>query len=258
MQILLRYFSWIVYPQLFVGFLVLCLTLNGVGHILQASFTIEPGMRVPSTQQMVPPDPPRTDCSTQPCLAITFDDGPHPVETPHVLDILARHQVAATFFLVGVHVPGNEAILQRMHQEGHEIGNHTWNHPDLSTLTPEQVHEQLESTQKVIAGAGVPVPRLLRPPYGAVNDMVAAHNKLSIIRWNVDPEDWHSKNPAEIQTQMLTNVRPGAILLLHDIHPETAAALDPALETLKQRFRLVTVSELLKLSPGDQGQFFAQ
>jgi peptidoglycan/xylan/chitin deacetylase (PgdA/CDA1 family) len=201
---------------------------------------------------------PRIDCNAKPCLALTFDDGPNAQSSPQVLDVLARHHIKATFFIIGVHVPGNEAIVQREHREGHEIGNHTWNHPDLSKLSPEEAQSQIEATQRVIAAAGVPVPKIMRPPFGAVSDTFAAHNNLTIVRWNVDPEDWRVQNPVKIQEQLLAHVRPGAIVLLHDIYPATVAALEPSLQALTQQYQFVTVSQLLDLSPGDQGQFFAR
>ena len=191
-------------------------------------------------------------------VALTFDDGPHPEHTPAILDVLARQKVKASFFVLGMLVPGQEATLRRMHHDGHEIGNHSWNHPDLTTLTPEQAEEQIQSTQRVIAAAGVPAPRILRPPYGAVNDMVTASNHLSIVRWNVDPEDWKYQDAPTILAGTLAQARPGAIILMHDIYPSTVAALEPAIVTLKQQYQFVTASQLLDLTPGDQGQFFAR
>jgi peptidoglycan/xylan/chitin deacetylase (PgdA/CDA1 family) len=171
---------------------------------------------------------------------------------------LAKHQVRATFFVLGVQVAGHEQILQRMHRDGHEIGNHSWNHKDFSTLTPEEVEAQVLMTQQAIASAGVPVPKVLRPPYGAVNDMVVAHNYLSIVRWNVDPQDWKLHDPARISEHLLAGARPGAIILMHDIYPWSAAALDLSIGELKKHYQLVTASQLLNLSPGDQGQYFSR
>lgn len=203
--------------------------------------------------------PPRPDCTATPCIALTFDDGPNELATPPILDILAKEQVKATFFVIGLHVVGHEAILQREFREGHEIGNHTWSHPDLSTLPPEAVEDQLQLTQKAITAAGVPAPRVLRPPYGVIDQTVASHNHLTVVRWNIDPEDWKVQDPIKIQEHIMAHARPGAIILLHDMYPTTVAALEPTIQALKQRqFHFVTASQLLDLSPGDQGQYFGR
>jgi peptidoglycan/xylan/chitin deacetylase (PgdA/CDA1 family) len=252
-----RIFAWICHPQALVGFLTLCLCIGAVGTIARASELPGPARFRPAFPPPIAAVP-HVDCSVKPCLALTFDDGPNAQVTPQILDILARQQIKATFFIVGMRVPGQEHLLQREHREGHEIGNHSWSHPDLSKLSPEDAEAQIQSTQHIIAAAGVPAPKILRPPYGAVNDMVAAHNNLSIVRWNVDPEDWKLQDPAKIDEALLAHVHPGSIVLLHDIYPTTVAAVEPAIQILKQQYQFVTVSQLLDISPGDQGQFFAR
>jgi peptidoglycan/xylan/chitin deacetylase (PgdA/CDA1 family) len=251
-----RIFAWLGRPQALIGFAAMCLCVGAIGGVLRSSVPISLPVTPPGPQALVQPS--RIDCDSKPCLALTFDDGPNAQITPQILDILARQHVKATFFIIGLHVLGNEELLRREHREGHEIGNHTWNHPDLSKLSPEDAQAQIDVTQKVIAATGVPAPKILRPPYGAVSDMVVAHTNLTIVRWNTDPEDWHLKDPAKINEQLLAHARPGAIILMHDIYPSTVAALELALQNLKQRFQFVTASQLLNLSPGDQGQFFAR
>jgi peptidoglycan-N-acetylglucosamine deacetylase len=238
-----------------VAFVAVCLLVGAIGSIVKtgAPARVTPHVAGSHMTPYIPPSP----CDLKPCLALTFDDGPNATVTPQILDILARQQVKATFFVIGLHVPGNEALLQREHREGHEIGNHSWSHPDLTTLSPEGVADQIEATQRVITGAGVPAPKILRPPYGAVNDMVMSRSNLSIVRWNVDTQDWMLRDPAKIDAALLGAARPGAIILMHDIYPTTVAALEPALVQLKQHYQFVTVSQLLNLTPGDQGQFFA-
>ena len=252
-----RIFVWICRPQAVVGFLALCLCIGALGTLARSAYATA-GNGQCRSQPLRPQAVSQVDCTVRPCMALSFDDGPNPDVTPHILDILARQQVKATFFVVGAHIAGHESILKRQYAEGHEIGNHSWSHPDLSKLTPEQAGEQIQATQRAIAGVGVPVPRLLRPPYGAVSDVVVAHNNLSIVRWNIDPEDWLFRDPAKIQEHLLSQARPGAIILLHDIYPSTVAALEPALQVLKQSYQFVTVSQLLNLTPGDQGQYFSR
>ena len=198
------------------------------------------------------------DCAKVACLALTFDDGPKADVTPRVLDALERYNAKATFFLIGVHVPGNEAIVRRIHQSGHELGNHTWGHRDLSKLSPQEVEDEIAYAQQAIAAAGVPAPRLLRPPYGAFNTVVRSHASMTVVAWNVDPEDWKAKKPEKIVEHVLANAKPGAIVDLHDVYDVTAEALDPLLAALTQSYHLVTVSELLNLPPGQPGIFYGR
>ena len=135
------------------------------------------------------------NCRLHPCLALTFDDGPNPITTPQVLRILEKEQVHASFFVVGSRVPANQALLQRMFTDGDEIGDHSWTHPDFTTLSPAQIRQQITLTQNAIKAAGVPAPTLFRPPYGAVNARVIANVPLTIMFWNEDPEDWAASSP---------------------------------------------------------------
>jgi peptidoglycan/xylan/chitin deacetylase (PgdA/CDA1 family) len=198
------------------------------------------------------------DCSRQACLALTFDDGPDSHVTPQVLDILRRHKVRATFYVVGSRVAGNEALLRQMYQDGHEIGNHSWNHADLTTLNAMQIQQQISSTQAAVAGAGVPPPTTFRPPYGAVNAVVRANVPLTIVRWNVDPEDWNAKEAKDVVSKVESTAKPGAVIDMHDIHQQTADALDQLLNDFAPKYQLVTVSELFNLPPGQRGEFFGR
>lgn len=252
-----RWFAWVQRPQLFVGFVVACLCIGALGAIFRHVYATP---IIPSSPQVrgAQTDEPSPDCQKVPCLALTFDDGPEPAVTPRVLDILASERINATFFVVGKRVPGNEYLLKRMHAEGHEIGNHSWGHPNLTKMTPAGVDAELEATQRVVAAAGVPAPRILRPPYGAVNDIVKSHAQMSIVKWDIDPEDWRSRDPALISSGILAQAKPGGIILLHDIYPETADALTSTIQQLKGSYQFVTASQLMNLSPGDQGQYFGR
>lgn len=198
------------------------------------------------------------DCSRVPCIALTFDDGPDPEFTPHILDTLSRHNAKATFFLIGLHVPGNEHVVRAIHRAGHEIGNHTWSHRDLSKLSPKKVEQDIARAQSVITAAGVPTPRLMRPPYGAFDAMVRSHVPLTVVSWNIDPEDWRAEDDSAIVRHVVRHAKPGAIVDLHDIYPATAEALGPILQRLEHKYHFVTVSELLSLPPGQPGIFYAR
>lgn len=255
-----RHFRWLKHPQLFIGFVAACLCLGAISNIVRAaseSMAVSNAFPRQVKGAQVAQLPPMPNCAVVPCLALSFDDGPEPVVTPRVLNILKKENVKATFFVVGKRVAGNESILRRMHAEGHEIGNHSWDHPDLTHLSPSQMDQQIRMTQAAIVSAGVPAPRLLRPPYGAVNDAVKSHSRMAIVRWDIDPADWEYKDGGKILAGIMSQAKPGGIILMHDIYGTTADALEPAIQQLKlQGYQFVTVSQLMNLSPGDQGQYF--
>ena len=248
---------WVLLPQVVVCSFAICLFVLG-GAMLQGERQVFRHPARPTDRGQVRAAYQPVDCSKAPCMALTFDDGPDPVYTPRILEILRRHKVRATFFVLGAHVPGNEELLRRIYSEGHEIGNHTWGHPDLTTLNPEQVEDQVAHTQFIIAAAGVPAPKMFRPPYGAVNDMVKAHVPLSIVRWNIDPEDWKAKEPAELAMQVFIHARPGGIVILHDTEARSADALETILQGLEGQYHLVTASDLLNIHAAQPGVFFGR
>lgn len=253
-----RWFAWVLRPQLFVGFIAACLCVGALGNVYRP---VHASPVTPSTKAAVKgaqTNIPSVDCQRVPCIALTFDDGPDRQVTPRVLDILTAERVKATFFVVGRNVPGKEDILKRMYREGHEIGNHSWDHADFTKLSPAQIDAELAATQGSISAAGVPAPRLFRPPYGAVNDVVKNHANMTIVRWDIDPEDWLTRDPAKIDESLLAHAHPGGIILMHDIYPTSADALIPVIDQLKTRFQFVTASQLMNLSAGDQGQFFGR
>src|SRR5699024_6067780 len=195
-----------------------------------------------------------TDNGNEKYVALTFDDGPSKEVTPRILDILSQHGAVATFFMLGSQVDYYPDIAKRVADEGHEIGNHTQNHKDLTTLGQNAIHTEItESADKIQQATGI-WPHLVRPPYGAYdNDIInhAINNENSLILWSIDSLDWQSRNAASVNSKIQTEITSGAMVLMHDIHPSTADALPELLSTLKEQgYRFVTVSELLEL----QGQ----
>lgn len=181
-------------------------------------------------------------------IALTFDDGPSEY-TPQLLDALARYRSKATFYVLGHLAQPYAGHLQRMVKEGHEIGNHTWLHPNLTLLNGEQIDQQVGDTQRAIQQAtGGYTPRTLRPPYGAVDAEVvekARANELEIVMWNVDPNDWQVKDSQTIHDHIMSAVASGQVILLHDIYGSSVdAAIRIIPELLKQGYQLVTVSDL--------------
>ncbi|HKR81633.1 MAG TPA: polysaccharide deacetylase family protein [Candidatus Saccharimonadales bacterium] len=198
------------------------------------------------------------DCAKIPCINISFDDGPNPVTTPQILTILEQNHVRANFFVVGLRAAAMPQILQREYQDGHEIGNHSWSHPDLTTLSREQVQAQVLQTQAAVVAAGVPAPRLFRPPYGAMNPMVKSQIHMTLAMWNVDPEDWGSKDPAKLAERVIATAKPGGVIDMHDIDAATVTALPAILQNLKERFQFVTMSQMFNLAPNQHGEFFGR
>jgi peptidoglycan/xylan/chitin deacetylase (PgdA/CDA1 family) len=254
----------VVRPQLVVGlFALLCLASGGylifpevVRPVQANSVPIIQPVALPRVQSaaIVPP----VDCAKVACIALTFDDGPDTEVTPRVLDILERHNAKATFFLIGSRVAGRGELARRIHLDGHEIGNHTWSHHKLSDLSPEMIQQEVAKAQEAIAAAGVPAPRLFRPPYGAIDSMVRSHVAMTVVSWNIDPEDWKAKKPEQIVEHVLAHAKPGAIVDLHDTEHITADALEPILASLGPNYHFVTVSELLDLPAGQPGIFYGR
>lgn len=185
------------------------------------------------------------DCQQVKCVAITFDDGPAP-GTNKVLDVLDRFGVPATFYVLGSRVERYPQIVQRIADEGHEIGNHSHAHRDLASLNTSDVVESLESTNANIASVIGEEPPTMRPPYGSHNDTVDSVTGAPIVLWDVDTLDWKHKDPTETLQIVQEQTGPGSIILMHDIHDATVAAVEPVVQHLiDEGYVLVTVSDLL-------------
>jgi len=204
-----------------------------------------------------PLPPPPANCQVDACLALTFDDGPDAASSPIILTALEKAQVKATFFLIGSYVGPNVSIVQRMQADGDDIGNHSWTHPYFTKLTADQIQQQIDLTQAAITAAGVRAPVLLRPPYGAINQAIAARINMPIIMWNVDPKDWAQKDSNSIAQMVEAQAKPGAIIVMHD-KLLTAMAINKIVTDLKSKYRLVTVSQLLNLDPASHGIYFGR
>jgi len=189
----------------------------------------------------------------QPYIAMTFDDGPSAALTPRLLDILKQRNIKATFFLIGQNAAANPDIVRRILADGHEIGNHSWTHPQLSKLSDDGVTTEISKTQDAIKEASGFTPTILRPPYGAITarqrEWIESRFGLSIILWSVDPFDWKRPGASVITQRILSQVRPGAIILSHDIHKQTIDAMPATLDALAAKgYKFVTVTELIAMN----------
>lgn len=181
----------------------------------------------------------------RPVVALTFDDGPRRSSTGKLLDGLAQRGVKATFFLVGEEIPGNEDLVQRMDEEGHQIGTHSYDHVYLTGLNAADFARQVDRTEKMleeIVGHGG---FALRPPYGAIDNGVEKCANSPLILWSVDPEDWKYKDAGRVAEHIVANVRDGDVILLHDIYPTSVEAALQVVDRLQEKgFLFVTVEEL--------------
>lgn len=192
-----------------------------------------------------------------PYIAITFDDGPVPEQTPRLLDMLKERGVKATFYVVGTNAAAHPEILRRMVAEGHEIGNHSWSHPALTKLGAAGVKSQMDKTNAAVFAATGENPKTMRPPYGATN---ASLNRrlndefgMKVILWAVDPLDWKYRNAERVANSIVTSTKAGDIILAHDIHGSTVNAMPKTLDALLAKgFKFVTVSELLAMDDGSE------
>ncbi len=187
-----------------------------------------------------------------PYIAMTFDDGPSAKLTPKLLDLLAARHIHVTFFLVGENAKAHPEIVKREIAEGHEVGNHSWDHPDLAKKGEDFVRSQLDRTSDAIKEAIGTAPTLMRPPYGSLTreqrKWVAADYGFKIILWSVDPLDWKRPGPEIVHQRIVEGARNGAIILSHDIHPGTVEAMPATLDDLLGKgFKFVTVSELIAM-----------
>lgn len=178
-------------------------------------------------------------------IALTFDDGPHGINTLKILQLLDEYNAKATFFMLGNRVDFYPNIAKEISKRGHELGNHTWDHKDLTTLSKEEIHKEIQMTSDAIQKATEKEPTVFRPPYGIINDQVDNTISLPTVLWTVDTKDWKTHNAKKILSEVKRNVKDGSIILMHDIHNSTVEAVDLVLQYLKEQdYECVTVSEL--------------
>ena len=183
----------------------------------------------------------------KPMIALSFDDGPNKKTTIPILDILKEYDSAATFFILGNRVSNNVDILGRMLEEGSEIGNHSYNHKELTKISSEELAGQIKDTQNAVIDSTGIKPKLMRPTYGSYNDQVKSNVGMPLILWSIDTLDWKSRDAKKVTNHVLENVKDGDIILMHDIYESTAEAVKSLVPELIDRgYQLVTISELFE------------
>ena len=180
-------------------------------------------------------------------VALTFDDGPDTENTPKILTTLNKYHAHATFFVVGNRVASRASCLKQVIAQGSEIGNHSWRHEDLSLRNMKDVNKSYNktaSTVKKLTGYKI---TFLRPPYGAISNVMRKKLKHPMILWSIDTLDWKSRNEKSVCKMIKKNVSDGDIILLHDLYPSTEKAIEKIVPWLvKQDYDIVTVSELMR------------
>ncbi|SEG37758.1 Peptidoglycan/xylan/chitin deacetylase, PgdA/CDA1 family [Nonomuraea solani] len=197
------------------------------------------------------------DCEQVKCIALTFDDGPGKYAGT-LLDTLKKYDAKATFFLEGQYVKSRPAYVKRMVAEGHEVGNHSYSHPDFTKSEAATIKSEIQKTQDEVKKAAGVEPKLLRPPYGMADLQVsdiAAEFGMPMVLWTAGSEDWKTKDVKAIQKQTLAVAQQNGIILMHDWVKQTVDGMPSLIKTLKNKgYHLVTVSEVIKkenLEPGD-------
>jgi peptidoglycan/xylan/chitin deacetylase (PgdA/CDA1 family) len=180
-----------------------------------------------------------------PMMALTFDDGPKKISL-NLLNILEQSKTKATFFWIGLEVKNNPNIAKQFVEHGHEIGNHTYHHPDLSKMTLSEVLKEIEMCDDIIESTVGFKPTIMRPPYGLINHEDLSHFDHTVIRWNLDTVDWRYLGVEEVLTPLMTS-KDGDIILMHDVFDKTHMAVEPFIQhQLSLGIQFVKVSEIIE------------
>ncbi|MDX2776527.1 polysaccharide deacetylase family protein [Streptomyces caniscabiei] len=224
-----------------------------IASILKQEYSAsDPGNGVKLSADYAITSPPRPGDEidiNQKMIALTFDDGPGKY-TERVLDALRQYRAHGTFFVLGQQVGGRAGVVKRMADEGHEIGNHSWDHALLPPLTHDQLQREINDTQQAVKDAtGGYTPVLMRPPYGALSPGIVTflHSQgLKEALWNADTEDWlHKGDSRTVYDAIMGAAGDGRVILLHDIHSASVEAVERAIpELVKQGYQLVTMTQL--------------
>lgn len=181
-----------------------------------------------------------------PKIALTFDDGPSKHFTPMLLDGLAKRDVKATFFLIGVNVEKNKELVSRISKEGHLIGNHTYHHVEITKIPDEEAYQEIKMTSDLIEQITGKQTEFMRPPFGVWQKQLEEKLEIIPVMWSIDPLDWTTENVDEIVNKVVTETEEGDIILLHDCYKTSVEAALKIVDILQEKgFEFVTVDELI-------------
>lgn len=209
-------------------------------------------VRAPMSHHVKVPDRPLRVLTGKKLVALTFDDGPSPATTPRLLDILYDKGVVATFFELGTGMRNNPDISSRIIKDGHELGSHTMYHQNLGIMSAATISADLGEASAVFQEITGNTPKIMRPPYGSINDNLRSVVNMPMIIWSVDTLDWKTRDTTAIIEEIQASVHDGAIILMHDIYDTTIDAAAIAIDQLRSEgYEFVTVSELASLRECD-------
>lgn len=189
-------------------------------------------------------------------IALTFDDGPHPKYTKKVLDVLEEKGVAATFFVVGFRAELHAETILRMKSLGCEIGNHTYEHINLSKVSKEAALQQLNECNRIIYDITGEYPKIYRPPFGAINAEVDNATDMRTVLWTIDSWDWKCENQEwKVINNVISQAKENSVILMHDFNTVSLAVLPKVIDKLREKgFEFKTVSELLYRNDDNTGE----
>ena len=199
----------------------------------------------PKPTPHVEPEKPHINCRSQSCIALTFDDGPSP-HTNRLLDVLHDMDAKATFYMLGVYVERHADIVQRVHREGHQIGNHTWIHQNLRHMSDAEARAEIDRTNRIIQQVTGVKPDTMRAPFGISDERIQKVSEMPQILWSIDPYDWRERDATVVADRVLSSAERGAIVLVHDIYPTTVDAVPKIINGLRAKgLEPVTINQLL-------------
>lgn len=202
----------------------------------------EPEEMIP-VEHLVLPEEKKTEKKR---IALTFDDGPHPIYTPQMLELLKEEQVPATFFLLGENVELYGDVVKEIAKEGHLIGNHTYHHVQVTSLSLEEACKEIQETSDLIeelTGTGT---EYVRPPFGTWNEELEERLNLIPVMWSIDTKDWTTQNVDWIVRETVKHAEDHDIILMHDSYQSTVDAVKRVIEQLEaEGFEFVTVDEII-------------
>lgn len=189
---------------------------------------------------------------TAPMVALTFDDGPSENATSRILKVLGDNYSRATFFMVGTNAEKYPELVAEIASAGCELGNHGYNHKDLTKLDSAGREEQIDLVNRAVNKVTGENTTVVRPPFGAYDDGVLNDIQIPVVLWNLDTEDWNNRNAQMVVENVMNQVQDGDIILMHDIYDSTAEAVEILVPMLKERgYQIVTVSEMARYKGKD-------
>ena len=188
-------------------------------------------------------------------VALTFDDGPS-IYTEELLEILKENNTTATFFVIGSRIDKYGNVIEKIKNDGHQIGSHGINHEDFTKLKTEELKRILEETKFLLDQYGVSQ-TLVRPPYGSINNRVKENIEYPLIMWSLDTRDWEHRDSEKGTQIIIENIEDGSIILMHDLYKSTIDTVKSVLPILKEQgYEFVTVEELLEETELEKGKIY--